>query len=200
MSLDPYSVLGVERDADAAAVKRAYRKAAQAAHPDRHGGDTTAMTRVNVARDILSDPQRRERYDLGGEDVPATPALELRARVVLAQVFQQFVAHPQRLNIVSQSRSALSEMRRKQVEALAEMKRTIERMRQRLKDVEYLKPSDGPDLFADTVAGAIANLEHQTQNAQEQLEAIGRALELLKGYTSAVMEQPQFGPVFTSFR
>src|SRR5215211_1492446 len=63
---DYYAALGVAKDADAAAIKRAYRQLARELHPDKNPGNTQAETRfkdVSEAYDVLSDPKRRAEYD-----------------------------------------------------------------------------------------------------------------------------------------
>ncbi len=75
---DPYEILGLTRDADEAAIKAAYRKLAKRHHPDLHPGDKKAAERfqeLNNANDLLSDPERRARFDRGeidaeGHEVP----------------------------------------------------------------------------------------------------------------------------------
>lgn len=70
-----YTVLGVSRSATAKQIKDAYRKAARTAHPD-HGGSAELFHDVAVAYEMLSDPERRRRYDrtLGLEDpLPGSP-------------------------------------------------------------------------------------------------------------------------------
>lgn len=60
-----YERLGIARDADAAAVRAAYRRRARELHPDLVGGgaDGAAMAWVNEAWRVLSDPTRRRAYD-----------------------------------------------------------------------------------------------------------------------------------------
>ena len=68
---DPYEILGLQRGADEAAIKAAYRKLAKRHHPDLHPGDTKAAERfqeLNNANDLLSDPERRARFDRGEID------------------------------------------------------------------------------------------------------------------------------------
>jgi molecular chaperone DnaJ len=63
---DYYAALGVAKDADAAAVKKAYRQLARELHPDKNPGNTQAEARfkdVSEAYDVLSDPKRRAEYD-----------------------------------------------------------------------------------------------------------------------------------------
>jgi molecular chaperone DnaJ len=63
---DFYRVLGVAKDADAATIKKAYRKLAREFHPDANKGDSTAEERfkeISEAYDVLSDPKRRAEYD-----------------------------------------------------------------------------------------------------------------------------------------
>ncbi|KAF2089366.1 DnaJ-domain-containing protein [Saccharata proteae CBS 121410] len=68
-SIDPYEVLGLEREATAGEVKIAYRKAALKHHPDKAEDKETAHTKfqeIAFAYAILSDPRRRSRYDTTG--------------------------------------------------------------------------------------------------------------------------------------
>jgi molecular chaperone DnaJ len=63
---DLYAVLGIDKKADDAAIKKAYRKLAREYHPDKNPGDTAAEERfkqVSAAHDILSDPEKRKEYD-----------------------------------------------------------------------------------------------------------------------------------------
>ncbi|KAF7789082.1 hypothetical protein EIP86_000015 [Pleurotus ostreatoroseus] len=63
---DYYKVLGVPRDADTQAIKKAFRKAAREAHPDK-GGSEAKMATVNEAYEVLSDPELRQRFDNGDD-------------------------------------------------------------------------------------------------------------------------------------
>ncbi len=66
---DYYEVLGVERSADADTLKRAFRKLAVQYHPDKNPGDATAEEKFKDAAEayeVLSDPDKRSRYDRFG--------------------------------------------------------------------------------------------------------------------------------------
>ncbi|KRE40437.1 DnaJ C-terminal domain-containing protein [Knoellia sp. Soil729] len=63
---DFYAILGVSKDADAAAIKKAYRKLARTHHPDKNPGDAAAEQKfkdIGEANAVLSDPKQREEYD-----------------------------------------------------------------------------------------------------------------------------------------
>jgi DnaJ-class molecular chaperone len=68
---DPYEVLDVPKDADEDRIKKAYRALAKKHHPDLHPGDKSALAKfqeVQGAYDILSDKEKRRRYDAGEID------------------------------------------------------------------------------------------------------------------------------------
>ena len=68
---DLYSQLGVKRDASEAEIKKAYRKLAKELHPDKNKGNAKATERfakVTQAYDLLTDKDKRARYDALGAD------------------------------------------------------------------------------------------------------------------------------------
>ncbi|MGQ0465759.1 MAG: molecular chaperone DnaJ [Sporichthyaceae bacterium] len=66
---DYYAVLGVPRDADGETIKKAYRKLAMQLHPDRNPDPAAAekFKDVTAAYEVLSDPEKRQMHDLGGD-------------------------------------------------------------------------------------------------------------------------------------
>lgn len=64
--MDYYSTLGIGKTATDDDIKKAYRKLAMKHHPDR-GGDEATFKKISEAYDILSDPQKKQIVDLGGD-------------------------------------------------------------------------------------------------------------------------------------
>ncbi len=70
MAKDFYEVLGVKRDASQKEIRAAYRKLARKYHPDVNPGDKSAEARfkeINSAHEVLSDPDKRGKYDKYGD-------------------------------------------------------------------------------------------------------------------------------------
>lgn len=69
--IDYYKILGVNKDASQEAIKKAYKKLARKHHPDLNPNDPDAQRRfqeINEANEVLSDPEKRKKYDQYGEN------------------------------------------------------------------------------------------------------------------------------------
>ena len=97
---DYYEVLGVDKNADEAKIKKAYKRLAMKYHPDRNAGDKAGAEKkfkeVRKAYDIISDPQKRSAYDQFGHAgvnkvvralVVATHLEEQEALVIFLVIF-----------------------------------------------------------------------------------------------------------------
>ena len=83
MSSDLYALLGLSRQCTPEQIRSAYRILAKRFHPDLHSSSEDSIARtqeLNAAYEILSDPERRQRYD-AGLDLPKPPARPTRQPV-----------------------------------------------------------------------------------------------------------------------
>src|ERR1700712_4758558 len=69
--VDYYKTLGLSKNASADDIKKAYRKLARKLHPDLNPNDKDAhkkFQQINEANEVLSDPEKRKKYDQYGQD------------------------------------------------------------------------------------------------------------------------------------
>src|SRR6478752_3003932 len=69
--IDYYKILNLDKSASEADIKKAYRKLAREHHPDLNPNDKEAHKRfqqINEAHEVLSDPEKRKKYDQYGKD------------------------------------------------------------------------------------------------------------------------------------
>src|ERR687892_1471026 len=88
-----YAALGVSREATAEEVKRAYRKLARQHHPDANQQDPEAAERfkeITRAYEVLSDPDKRQRYDMFGDERAGAGAAGFADFGGISDLFQTF--------------------------------------------------------------------------------------------------------------
>src|SRR5271169_5992718 len=69
--IDYYKLLGIDKNATQDDIKKAYRKLARKLHPDLNPNDKDAhkkFQQINEANEVLSDPEKRKKYDQYGKD------------------------------------------------------------------------------------------------------------------------------------
>ena len=67
MAKDYYKTLGVDKNANAEDIKKAFRKLAMEHHPDK-GGNAEKFKEISEANEVLSDPEKRKKYDQLGSN------------------------------------------------------------------------------------------------------------------------------------
>ncbi|MEZ4874727.1 MAG: J domain-containing protein [Flavobacteriaceae bacterium] len=91
--IDYYSILGVDKTATEAEIKKAYRKLARKYHPDVNPNNPEAEKKfkeINEANEVLSDPQNRKKYDQYGKDWKHAEEFEKARQQQQSQQRQQY--------------------------------------------------------------------------------------------------------------
>lgn len=184
---DLYATLEVARTADAATIRKAYRKASKCAHPDG-GGSPEKFREVSMALQVLTDPLRRKTYDETGkiEDKPAdNEQSELMVIVsalldqVLANLDQQSVPFEQ-ADLIQRMRRAASERQTQINQQKNALAKGIAKQRKLLK--RFKRKGDGENMMETLITGRLSFLEGQSAMGDRQLEQIRKAELFLADY------------------
>lgn len=190
---DLYAVLGLPRDADQAAIRRAYRNKARVAHPDG-GGSPQSFALVKTAYDTLIDEARRRRYDNTGafDDAPtdnAQLAEMLFAGLDLAmQTLSQYASPPKQTDMVLLIRNALRKRRREWMTLRRELEKTAERSRALM---GRFRTASGDNLMETIVERRIATCQTEIETLNVRIKVADQALEALKNVTFQAEEEPR---------
>lgn len=177
---DHYDTLGVQRDASPAEIKAAYRRAANANHPDKHGGDGKAMAQVNAAYEVLSDAERRAQYDATG-DGAKRKTVEDAARAMLHQLLMAAATAPEHVNCVEWAAGKFREIRVDAKEQLRQQNRDRERLTKRRAAVTV---KAGDNLIHGIIDEHLATIERNISTVHAHLETAALAEKLLAEYES----------------
>jgi curved DNA-binding protein CbpA len=185
-----YDTLGVPKSASQDEVRMAYRKKAQKSHPDK-GGSEAEFRQIQCAYDILSDPERKARYDQTGETGQG-PSLESQALSYVAALLPKILD-----SVLDVSRLALIDKLKEMVNADAERMKANKRNGEAIiaKRRDALKRlSPGP--MAGMLESEIALIEQKLVQIDGQLTMLDMALKIVSEH-SYQSEAPMGYPVGT---
>lgn len=186
------------KNADAAAIKAAYRKRSRATHPDK-GGDTPAFQRVNAAYRLLGDPARRARYDStvevdGGVDNEAARLLSILANLVLGVVNAVDVANQ---DVMREVRRRIESDFETVKQAKKEAHKKIARYEKAAKRVR--RKSSGDNAVAGILTAEAEKMRVVLSQHDANLATLHRLDEMAKDYDYKVDEaQPNGNYIFIS--
>lgn len=208
--IDLYETLGVARTASRDAVRRAFRDRARRAHPDA-GGSVEAFGALCRARDVLSDPGRRERYDRTGEadDAPIADNLEANALDWAMRKVDEAIADLARRGIDPAQQDVLAQARASAQSNLAQNAEQQRQLREQAKNYRRLakrfrRKGRGENRMQLLMDGKAIDLERGAERSEDLVRPLRRALEILADYEfdfdRPPMPQPGPGVFFVSLR
>ncbi|MBB4954122.1 curved DNA-binding protein CbpA [Agrobacterium vitis] len=180
--IDPYTMLGLERDADETAIKAAYRKKVKSAHPDT-GGDPDEFGRISTSYDLLKDPVRRKVYDDTGYDPQLADVADLKGLVVLESLINDMILderEPGSFDPVAALRRKLTDDVLKSRFHILELERHRGRIRQH---VDRLGRRPDKDVLGSMLRARTQSISDAIKAAETQIDAIERAYSMLEGYS-----------------
>lgn len=183
--IDPYEVLGLDRDCDGESVRAAYRRLAKEAHPDS-GGDGEQFARLQASYDLLRDPVRRKVYDDTGYDPELADAKDLKGLLLLEPLVNEMILderEPGSFDPVAAMRRKLSDDILKSRFHILELERHRDRVRKHLARIARRKrDQNGSDVLGSMLRARSESIGEAIRNAEAQIEAIEQAYAMLDGY------------------
>ena len=180
--IDPYVMLGIDREAGDQAIRSAWRKAAKTAHPDA-GGDAEHFGKLQAAYDLLKDPVRRRVYDDTGYDPQLADPKDIEGVLMLEKLVNDIILderEPGSFDPVAAIRRKLSDDIVKNRFHILELERHRNRVRQH---IDRLGRRPETDVLGSMLRARSQSITDAIQKAQGQIEAIEHAYQMLEGYS-----------------
>lgn len=180
--IDPYAMLGLDREAEADAIKHAWRKAVKNAHPDA-GGDIEHFSRLQAAYDLLKDPVRRKVYDDTGYDPQLADPRDIEGVLILETLVNDFILDEREPG----SFDPVAAMRRKLTDDIVKSRFHIlelERHRARLrKHMDRMGRRPDTDVLGSMLRARSQSIADAIRKAEAQIDTIEHAYTMLEGYS-----------------
>lgn len=178
-----YSVLGVEPDADAETIRRAYRSQAKRHHPDA-GGNPARFQQITLAHKVLAHPDRRKRYDATGavdetSEIDATRTFALR---ILGTLIQQFLQHAEHHVMVDNAPARMAEGLAKRKAELEKTITDLEKRHKRFLELSERFTSKQENLLRSMIETRARETLAPLSAIKEEIAAIELATTLLKNH------------------
>lgn len=182
-----YETLDIPRDATPEQIKSAYRKAASANHPDK-GGSAEAMQAVNKANDVLSDPEKRARYDETGLDdgelTLAEKAAQLFPSLLRGALLQSGPLLHNMRKMLEQQEEGFAEDRDNNLANKAKLKQRLGRFKRKAKGK--------PNVIQEVIEQEITSINQQLAHFPEAVAMVKELTKLVNDYDS---DEPPPEPV-----
>lgn len=185
--MNPYQILGVAKDCTQQEIKKAFRKLAQEAHPDREGGDVERFQAINGAYELLSDEARRKRFDETGQ-TDKEPSLDDQATELIVSLFASIIEKADFTgDIIKRCSSMIAEQKNEHANDLKSIKIKSEKLRKHHGRIKAKKEN----IFQMVLEGAIARTDDLIKRAEANISLLSAAGNMLKEYSDSSPENMQ---------
>lgn len=203
VEMNPYHVLDIASTSDLGAIKAAYRAKAQTLHPDKSTGDTDKFAELQQAYDILTDKDRRKRFDATGD---TSDPKDLKSQLVsnISKLIFAIVGDMEKNNkhgmdIIVEATRRLKDTNMKlamQIVGLKETEKNIidYQKRFKLKKAKSGKPNILAMVFDSKIADCHKNIDGSKDCQRQNTEMI----EFLKDYKYEILQISGFVNIDTT--
>jgi curved DNA-binding protein CbpA len=189
-----YDTLGVSKDADAATLKKAYRKRAKQTHPDKKGGDSKEFQDVSRAYAILSEPASRAQYDEFGESADSCQSLRQKAEAALVPMLVNAVSNLniESVDVIASMRDAVIQCKLKYSDNVLQARKEANHMQKALKRLRR-KTGENKGLLFSAIEDAIKQAEAREQMFKFEVAKGEEMLNVLDEYEWQRDQPQEFG-------
>ena len=182
-----YERLGITKDSTKSEIRAAYRKASKKSHPDA-GGSPEKFALVKRAHDILTDEERRRKYDDTGDESEVAPENGFSAvSQILAQTLENVMVQIERKNGDPSEFDVIGDMKillQTAIDNVEQKKAGIQKNKKKAeKMLGRFKTKKGPNILEGVFLQKIASAEIAIDNLGKELDTAKKAYELLKDYS-----------------
>ena len=198
---DLYASLDLPKDADSAAIKKAYRRKAKALHPDTApAADPSLMRDLSLAYSVLSDPEKRKRYDETGkieEDDEAARVTQEAVKELLGIFFERCMKRDASYVVAVKERAAQLASKAMDIRAEVEKTRALLTL---AKDKILEAPEN--DYIGSAIADYLRACTDDEKEAEwlekvsDRLEEIAKGYKIVEPKPKAPAYSAVFGPMF----
>lgn len=189
---DLYSTLGIPPDATPEEIKAAYKRRAKETHPDA-GGDAAKFQQVTLAHRILSDDEKRARYDETGSADEDVDTLDTAALAIIGglveEITQQIVTRDD-LQFIDLAKHLRDRVKSQQVQADENIAQAKKFEKKAVALRKRFKARKGPDYIGNMLDGKVTACRNAIRSGEDHLARLKRAAEILDDVDYQVDKRP----------
>jgi len=182
MTEDLYKILGIDKTAQKDDIKKAYRLLAIKNHPDK-GGDAEQFKKIVFAYSILSDPEKRKKYDSGDNNFDNVRTIKDEAQNGLLGLFHRMLQNVDEFNSKSMIEAMNLAINNVILQCKAENKKSKKQIKQLTKNLKRIIRKDkNPNVFESLTASIIKSQKENRIKVARNLKIAKESLRILKEY------------------
>lgn len=194
---DPYKTLKVKKTATADMIRKAYRKLAANAHPDRNPGDPKAAGRfkeIQDAYDLLKDADRKDRFDKTGDTTPPNPAADANIQELLVECMAQTIQEIVNRNGSMKQTHLIKRMIERTKAEKGKTTETHKKIQSLLTNLteakKRLSVKEGENILSKVLGNHIADVQRDHDKTKKILDMLDACLVVLDRYEYEVEKSP----------
>lgn len=178
-NINLYDVLGIDKDATAEEIKKAYRAKAKKHHEDK-GGDNEQMILINRAYSVLKDPIKRKHYDETGEE--SSFNFEQKFAALVQKLFFKVVGQSASIeheDLIRKFKEEIQTALSAQEDQLEDLQKALDKLQ---KIIDRISVKKGPNHIVNVLSNNMIEMKKLEKNLEIDILFFKDALEVSEHY------------------